>query len=152
MATEPMVSPLPSTRVIHPRWASHHAPVAEGTMNATCTITNGAEGGGWEPDTGPSEGTPTQTYTGRCLVQYEQTLPRRADAADQPTSTRTVLVALPAGSTGQEAGARVKITAVDSNGPLELVGRTFTVQAVSPSSLGFQQNLTCWDDQSNQEV
>jgi len=63
-----------------------------------------------------------------------------------------VLVTLPAAAAAQQRGARVKITAVDGNGLVRLVGRTLTVQAVAPSSLAFEHDLTCWDDQTNQEV
>jgi len=144
------MAPLQSTRVMHPQWAAHHAPVTEGTMNAACEITHGSTGGGWNPATGPTPGTPTVTYTGRCRVVYESTQPRDADAADQAVTSLTVGVALPAGSAPQSKGARVRITAVDANGPAGLVGRVLTVAAVAYPSQALDQNLTCTDDSANQ--
>lgn len=144
------MAPLPSTRVLHPRWAAHHAPVTEGTMNASCEITHGSTGGGWSPTTGATPGTPTVTYTGRCRVAYESTQARDADAADQAITILTVGVALPPGSAPQSKGARVRITSVDANGPTALVGRVFTVDAVAYPSLALDQGLTCTDDSENQ--
>lgn len=144
------MSPLPSTAVVHPRWAAHHAPVAQGTMNASCRIELGSTGGGWTPETGTTPGTPTQTYTGRCRVSYARTQPHQGDAADQLTTTSNVTVALPAGSAEQQRGARVTITAVDANGPAALVGRVLVVESVARPSLAVEQNLTCTDDQTNQ--
>lgn len=144
------MAPLASTRVMHPRWSEHHAPVTEGTMNATCEITHGSTGGGWSSTTGPTPGTPTVTYTGRCRVAYESTQPRDTDAADQAVTIRTVNIALPAGSPAQTPGARVRITAVDTNGPAALVGRVLTLDAVAYPSQAVDQNLTCTDDQANQ--
>lgn len=142
--------PFPSTRVIHPRFAEHHAPVSEGAMNASCTITFGGTAGDWQPGVGATPGTSPTTYTGPCRVQYASTVPRNADAADQTTTERTVLVVLPRGSAKQSAGARVTITAVDANGPAALVDRVLSVGAVGFSSIAFEQDLACTDDQANQ--
>lgn len=149
--------PLPSTRVIHPDWAARHMPVVAGTMNATCVITHGHTGGGWDPTTGPTPGTPTTTYTGPCRVQYAGTAPREADAAGELVTTRSVLVVIPRDLDGvpvpvQSSGARVKITAVDANGPVGLIGQTLTVGAVNLSSLAWEQDLTCTDDQTTPEA
>lgn len=142
--------PFPSTRVIHPAWAAHHAPVAVGTMNATCTITHASTGGGWDPVTGPAAATPAVTYTGPCRVTYRDARGGDGDAADQSTSILPVLVALPLTALPQQVGARITITAVDANGPVGLAGRTLTVRDVGNSSLTFEQDLTCTDDQTNQ--
>lgn len=144
--------PLPTTRVVHPSWAAHHAPVAQGAMGATCEITNGSTGGGWDPVNGATPSTPIVTYTGPCRVQYEPTAPRDADAADQAVIVRTVLVALPRAADRQQPGARVRITAVDANGHAALVGRTFTVEAANTSSLSWEQDLTCTEDATNQQT
>ncbi|RHA38736.1 DUF6093 family protein [Cellulomonas rhizosphaerae] len=142
--------PFPSTTVIHPDWAAHHAGVAEGGMNATCSITHGGTGGDWDPELGATPGTPTVTYTGRCSVDYAATQARDADAADQTITSRSVLVGLPRSAAAQANGARVKITAVDGNGPHALVGRVLTVGSVAADSLTFEQLLECTDDQANQ--
>lgn len=145
-----MTVPLASTRPIHRDWAQHHAPVSVGTMNATCTITYGGTAGGWDPGTGPTTGTPVMAYTGPCRVTYRDSQDNEADAADQRTSVAPVLVALPLTSLPQARGARVKITAVDANGPASLVGRVFAVETVSHSSITLEQDLACADDQTNQ--
>lgn len=119
-------------------------------MNATCEITHGTTGGGWTPGGGGTAGTPVVTYTGPCRVQYDATAPRDTDAADQLTTEQTVLVAIPRGADAQREDARVRITAVDSNGPSSLVGRLFVVRSVNRSSLGWEQDLTCVDDTDNQ--
>lgn len=142
--------PLPSTRVFHPGWAAHHAPVTAGAMNATCTITVGVTAGDWQPDTGPTPGTTATTYTGPCRVEYASTQPQAADAADQSITERLVFVELPATAAAQRHGARVKITAVDANGPAALVNRVLTVGSIDLSSHTFEQVLTCTDDQANQ--
>ena len=148
--------PLRSTRVIHPDWAARHMPVVAGTMNATCVITHGTAGG-WDPVTGPTAGTPSTTYTGPCRVQYAGTAPREADAAGELVTTRTVLVVLPRDLDGvpvpvQPSSARVTVTAVDENGPTGLVGQVLTVGAVNLSSLAWEQDLTCTDDQTTPEA
>lgn len=142
--------PFASTRPIHPDWARRHAPTSRGTMNAECEITRGGTAGGWNPDTGPTAGTPARTYTGLCRVTYRDSQSGEADAADQQTSTAPVTIALPLDSPAQARGARVKITAVDANGPASLVGRVFTVETISHSSITLEQLLACTDDQTNQ--
>lgn len=145
-----MTVPFASTRPIHPDWARHHAPASRGTMNAECTITLGGTAGGWSPETGPTAGDPTTTYTGQCRVTYRDAQSTEADAADQQTSTAPVTIALPLDSPAQARGARVTITEVDANGPASLIGRVFTVETVAHSSITLEQLLTCTDDQTNQ--
>lgn len=121
-------------------------------MNAACVIIRGGTPSDWDPTTGPVAGTTLTTYAGPCLVEYEQGDGRTGDAAGQRVTVRRVAVSLPAGAQTQHPGGRVAIAAVDDNGPGGLVGRTFTVTAVSPSSHGFEQVLSCEDDQANQEA
>lgn len=142
--------PFDSTRVFHPDWAEHHMPVSEGAMNATCTISTSGEGG-WDPIAGPTlPGATIVTYTGRCRVTYLDNQPVEGDAAGQATTVRTVLVALPRDAAPQTIGARVTVTAVDTNGPSTLTGRAMTVRSTEYSSHALEQNLTCIDDQTNQ--
>lgn len=145
--------PFPSTRVVHPGWASRHAPATVDAMNATCVITHGQTGGGWDPATGPTTGTPIVTYTGPCRVGYGTREPRQVDAAGQHVTTRTVTVSIPRDHQGvpvpaQTVGARVTVTGVDANGPAALVGQVLVVTAVALPSLAWQQDLTCVDDQT----
>ncbi|MEV7962408.1 DUF6093 family protein [Oerskovia paurometabola] len=144
--------PFDSTRVVHPDWAAHHALVAEGTMNATCTVSSTtSDESGWDPSNGPTApGGTTTTYTGRCRLTYLENQPDEGDAAGQATTVRAVLVALPRAADQQPAGARVTITAVDMNGPAALTGRVLTVRSTEYSSHALEQYLTCTDDQTNQ--
>ncbi len=142
--------PFGSTRVVHSHWAAHHASVTEGAMGATCEITHGGTPSDWDPKIGPTPGTPAVTYSGPCRIQYAATDPRDTDAADQSVTERVVLVVLPRSAATQPEGARVRITAVDTNGLAALLGRVLTVRSVGRSSLAFEQDLTCTDDQDNQ--
>ena len=144
--------PFDSTRVIHPDWSGHHMPVTEGAMGATCTITTGGAGG-WDPDTGPTPGTPTTLYTGRCRVQAQANAAAERDAADQLVTVSTYLVALPASCPGVpvgDQGAKVTITAMDANGDQALIGAVLTVQSNPTASLRWERDLTCTLDQTNQ--
>lgn len=143
--------PLASTVVVHPDWAGHTATTVAGTWNASCVVEDGTTGGGWDPTTGATPGTPIVVHAGRCRVTYEPTQPRLGDAADQAITTRVVTVALPRDSVhGLSDAARVRITAVDTNGPTSLIGRVLTVEAAAYTSHAVEQLLTCRDDQSNQ--
>jgi hypothetical protein len=119
-------------------------------MNATCTITYGGTGGGWDPTTGPTPSIPTVAYAGPCRVQSTGTANREADAADQLIAQQDVLVVLPRAAAEQSVGARVKVTAVDPNGPAWLTDRVLAVRSVNRSSLAWEQDLTCTDDADNQ--
>ncbi len=144
--------PFDTTHVIHPAWARHHMPVTEGAMGATCRITVGGEGG-WTPEAGPTPGVPVILYDGRCRVQAEPTNEAQHDAAGQLVTTQTYLVAIPADSPAVpvgDQGAKVEILTVDDNGDADLVGRVFTVTGARYSSLRWERDLTCTDDQTNQ--
>lgn len=144
--------PFDSTHVIHPDWSGHHMPVTEGAMGATCTITTGGAGG-WDPDAGETDGTPTTHYTGRCRVQAQANAAAERDAADQLVTVSTYLVALPASCPGVpvgDKGAKVTITAMDANGDQELIGAVLTVQSNPTASLRWERDLTCTLDQTNQ--
>jgi hypothetical protein len=142
--------PFPSTVPMHPRWAEHHAPVSEGRMNARVTITHGQTGGGWDPETGPIPAVPTVTYVGRAALAYDSSKPAAQTAADQPLTTRPVLLSLPLTAAAQTEGARVHVDLVDANGPSGLTGRWLTITADSPTSEGFDVVYLALDDQSNQ--
>ncbi len=119
-------------------------------MNATVTITHGQTGGGWDPETGPTPSVPITTYEGRAALAYDSTRPAAQVAADQPITTRPVLISLPLTAAAQTAGARVHVDAVDANGPGALVNRVLTIQADSPTSEGFDVVYVALDDQTNQ--
>jgi len=142
--------PFPATRPIHPRWAEHYAPVTQGRMNAQVTITHGSTGGSWDPDNGVTPDVPNRTYQGPAALAYDSAQPAGQVAADQPITTRTVLVTLPLTAAPQSRGARVHVDGVDANGPAGLTGRVLTISADSPSSEGFDVVYRALDDQTNQ--
>lgn len=142
--------PLPSTRVIHPRWAAHHQPITEDAMNATVTITHGATGGDWSFEDGEQPGEAIVTYTGAARVVYVPTQARDADAVGQEITTRRVVLGIPREVELQVRTAVVVVDAVDANGPSWLAGRKLVVQSVGGSSLAWEQLLDCLDDAANQ--
>lgn len=87
--------PFDTTRVIHPDWSKHHAPVAAGGMNATVQIFNPADDtDGWDPvkeENTLIHGTPV--YDGPARVQ-ELNRPDRATQADQEVTEHQYLVQL----------------------------------------------------------
>jgi hypothetical protein len=136
------VSPLASTSVVDPRWAAHHAPVAAGTMNAACTISRDGDGD-WDPTTGPTSGTPTVTYAGPCRIGASGVVVRTVDAADQQVALDVIPLTLPLSAPVQTAGARVHITAVDSNGPASLVGLDLIIEQAPSASIAVEQAYAC---------
>lgn len=64
------VSPLPSTRVIHPRFEAHHTPVATGTMTGEVQVTRVDNVGTRSAVTGKTEyADPVVIYTGPARIQ-----------------------------------------------------------------------------------
>ncbi|PZR55227.1 hypothetical protein DNL40_02330 [Xylanimonas oleitrophica] len=142
--------PLDSTRPIHPDWAAHHTATTQGSMNAVVTITQGSTGGGWDPVTGPRPSIPIQTYTGPARITYQALDAGIRDAAGQDVTVREVTVALPRPAAAQAIGARIRVDAVDANGPTALVGREYTVTSAPYSSHALEHVLTAVDEQNNQ--
>lgn len=146
------MSPFPSTKVVHPRFAEHHAPVTEGAMTATCEVAVHTAGT-WNPTDGSVPGDKTVLYTGPCRVQALSNQPADSDAAGQPTTGHTYLIVLPMDQPtipAGDAGAKVTVLTVDTNGDAELVSRVLTVRDVKYSSLRWERDLTCTDDLTNQ--
>ncbi|ACZ29572.1 hypothetical protein Xcel_0533 [Xylanimonas cellulosilytica DSM 15894] len=143
--------PLDTTHPVHPDWAAHYQPVSQRTMNATVTVTDGTTGGGWDPVTGPIPDAPVVVYTGKARVAYKPVRAEDRDAAGQRVTVRDVTVAVDRDACPELATtARVKVTAVDANGPAALAGRTLAVQSTAWPSHALEQVITCTDDQTNQ--
>ncbi len=143
--------PFPSTRVVHPRWSAHHQPVTEDAMNALVTIEFGGTEPTWSSGGVSTEGEAAVTYTGPARITYVPAQAREADAADQEVALRRVDVALPREASPQQVDARVRVDAVNGNGPAWLVGRVLTVASLGRSSHAWEQLLECVDDLANQE-
>lgn len=140
--------PFPTTRVIHEDWEALHRPVAAGAMTAVCTVTTGGAGG-WDPDTGPSPGTPTTVHTGPCRVQALNSGANAADAAGQLVIERPYLVAVAADA--PEIPARARVHVDECVGDPHLVGKVLTVVDPKYGSLRFERDLLCNLDLTNQE-
>lgn len=142
--------PLPSTRVVHPRWSAHHAPVTEDAMNAVVVITYGGTEPTWSSGGHESEGEAVTTYAGEARVVYDPVQGRDTESADQDVTVRRVTVSLPRTADDQEVGARVLVLSVDDNAPSWLTGTVLTVASLGRSSYAWEQLLECADDLANQ--
>ena len=139
--------PLASTRVVHPRWAEHHAPTVEGAMGCQVQISHGGTPGTWTPQGGAVPGTPSTPWTGAAALSYADLGGRQIDAADQTMTARLVRVEIPRTAPTQVVGSRVKVTAVDAYTPAALLGARLTVQSMDISSPAATQVLLCVLDQ-----
>ena len=103
--------PFPGTRVIHPDWSKHHAPVAAGGMNATVQIFNpDAAVSTWNPVTEQQDydrGEPI--YDNPARVQQLSTAGETNQAA-QDVTAHTYLVQLLFDAPHIEQGWRVIVT------------------------------------------
>lgn len=141
--------PLPSTRVFHPHWADRVAPVTEGAMNATVTISVADGDAHWVSGQGMVGGGSRDTYTGPARITYAVAQARQADAALQEVTERRVTVTLPRDAELQEEGAVVHVDAItDPNAPSWLPEAALVVGSVSRSSYAWEQLLDCTDDQT----
>lgn len=136
------MSPLASTRVIHPHWSQHHQPTAQGAMTATCQIGGESSGEGtWDPVNKvmiPDVADPV--YDGRCRVQADFR-PSPVTEADQDTADRRYLVAVPAGTLGIQERMTVVITA--SPKAPQTAGTSLTILAVEHNNEAFELDLSC---------
>lgn len=139
--------PFPTTRVIHPRWSSHHQPVADGGMTAVVAISVPGTGPGTFDDATGYTTPPTRVtiYTGAARIQADFR-PSDAELGEQDTSVQRYLVAVHAGVNDIPYGAQVRVTAAPNDG--QLVGRRFFVQSVTFASERFERDLICTETAS----
>lgn len=139
------MSPLPSTRVVHPLWGDHHGAVSDAAMNATIRIIRGSTTD-WTPEDGPIAGFDNVVYTGTARVSYDLDRPFTKDNADQVTTTAVILVALPRSAVLSElpdSGMTVKVDAVDQNGLSEFATATLRILKTRHSGLSFGIVMDC---------
>lgn len=138
------MSPLPTTKVIHPGWSTHHQGTAAATMTGTCVITRAVAGETYDPDTGST--TPAEAamvYEGPCRVQATGGTGSRSAGtlrAGQPTSTRSYLVVIPVDSEVPAIGDRVTVEAPDDPW---LTGKVLLVEGITGGTVLWQRNLSC---------
>lgn len=136
--------PRPSSNVIHPRWATHHRPVVEGTFTATIAIRDPAQDtrGELDHDTGTRPVVKaTPYYVGGCRIQ-QQKQPQVSISADQRVTTHDYLVPVPI-----EVNARTGHIGTVTDCPADptLVGRELKVTDVLRGSLAWERDLICID-------
>lgn len=141
--------PFTGSRVIHPDWQGHHAPVAAATHTGTCTITAGATGGGWDPVAGDTPGTPTTVHTGPCRVEDMARSVGTRDVAGQGVAPYPYLVAITLDAPTIPDGARVHVDTYPDD--LRLVGRNLIVVSSSYGDGRFERVLGCTLDPANDE-
>lgn len=139
--------PLPSTKVIHPRWSDHHAPVPAGAMTATCTAYIGGEGS-WDPVNGATPGETTPLYVGPCRAQALNRSAGEADSAGQPVVEHPYLVVINRDAAELPIGTRVLIDTCPDDP--QLVGKVLTVADITMGSLRWERDLLCDLDITNQ--
>lgn len=140
-----LVSPLPGTHVVHPRWGAKHGAVSSDAMNTTIRVLHGTATD-WTPGTGPLESDGTLIYEGVARVSYDLDRPFARDNAGQVTTTSVILVALPRDAVLvglPESGMTVKVDSVDENGLPEFVATTLRIIKARHSGLSFGIVMDC---------
>lgn len=140
------MSPLPSTRVIHPRWGAKHGAVSDDAMNAVISIMAGTTAD-WTPEAGLVPGEGNFIYRSKpARVSYDLDRPFTKDNADQVTTTSVILVALPRDAVLDRlpgSGMTVKVESVDENGIPEFAQATLRILKARHSGLSFGIVMDC---------
>lgn len=137
--------PFGNTRVIPTGWSRHHAPVAEGGMNAEVTIgTRGATT--HDPDTDETTTTWSQEYAGPARIQALNEA-QQQDLAGERISGRGFLVQIRFDADRVVPGMRVHVTSA-VNDEL-LVGDDLWLVDAQSGSERFTRDLICSDNQSD---
>jgi hypothetical protein len=142
-------------RVIPHDWSAHHRPVLDTTHTVTVTIRPpGGTLGTFDPVLGTRPVTPYPVYyTGLARVQLMvRAQDQIRNAGEQQVSTIGYQVTLDSEVTGIEIGYLVRVTELDDNGDVSLIGRDLTVEAIERGSLYWERRLLCSDDLEVQET
>lgn len=142
------MAPLRGTVVFHPSFQAHHAPVAEGGMTSTCTVTdpNAPTGKVFDSSTGQTTAGPAApTFISPCRVQLQASIRENPlDTVGQEVAAPPYLVQLPATAPDVQEGWRVRITS--SPDDPQMVGRALTVRTVTYGSQRITRDLYCVDE------
>lgn len=135
------MSPLPGTKVFHPRFAEHHRPTADASMTTPCTVHRVS--GGPPPYPKPAGWTGAGViHETTCRVQ---SLNREGGGvpAEQPVTERQYLVTLPViGAPAFRAGERGDV--------VKALGREFRVVNIMFGSQLWEIDLICVDNLTQQ--
>jgi hypothetical protein len=139
--------PLKGTRVIHPSFQQHHAPVAEGAMTATVNLLDPSLPAETTYDraTGQTTVVPASPAFSRVPARVQR-LSGRADPSDavaQDVLQPPYLIAVPYPLKAEEGWIVHVLECPDDP---ELAGRRYTVQQVAYGSARIERDLFCEDE------
>lgn len=137
--------PFPSTRVFHRDFSTHHQPVANGRMTATCRVEKPGIGTTWDSTTESTvPAAPTVIIASSICAVQEYMRAKAADQAGQVVTERRYRVSLPADVPKIEVKSHVVI--LTATGDANMVGRTFYIDDVLFGSERFERDLICLDN------
>lgn len=131
--------PLPSTRIIHPSWSSHHQAAVETSLTGELVITAFPGTGDWDPVTGAVAGAEGATlYSGAFRLQALRGSDAPAiDTAGQPLTAQTYQLSLPASAPVVPPGSRARVSLCQDDPAL--VGRSLSVLSAEVGSQRFER-------------
>lgn len=140
---------LPNAQALHPRWESHHRPVAEAFLTADVIIRrHTGTGTTFDPNTGQTTySEPTTVYEGEARIQRMSQLEISRAIGDRQVIVRGATVSLPVSAAEVRIVDEVQVVAYrdpDSGDPY-LAGRPLWVHDVRPGSLLWQRDLVVLD-------
>jgi hypothetical protein len=145
--------PFDTMQVIPAGWSEHHQPVTESAMTATINLETPGTPGGWDPTSGPTDGTVVVVWSGPARVQVLNDIAGQIEAADQSVTSARYLVVIPKAAPLPVLDVTtVHVTAVTGNGDVNLVGKRLTVRSADTGSITWERDLTCDLDETNQEA
>lgn len=125
--------PFPNARVIPERWAEHHRPTAESTMNTPATF---------HRSSGPAPYPVPPGWTGlellwstKVRVQALTNIRQPAEAGEQTVTTRRYLVTAPVDGPPLQAGPE--------GDQVHVLGRRLRIVDLSPGSNLWEADLVC---------
>jgi hypothetical protein len=139
-----MAAGLPNMHVIGPTWESHHAPVTDDAMTATCTVTRRTAGQAvFDPNTGRNAyPDPVTVYSGRCRITQPSVSAGQnvTEVGDKPTTIAGYDLAVPLTAPILQVGDTVTITAATD---VAFAGVTLAITAGHGGSLAWQRTYRC---------
>lgn len=140
------MSPLPGYKIIPPRWAEHHRPVANATMTAPCVIKRISDG---PPPYPLPEGWTSERpiHESVCRVQ-ELKREGGGTPGEQPTAERQYLIPVPL--TNADGVALPELRSGERGDIVHAIGRQFRIVQVMFGSQEWERDLICVDNQTQQ--
>lgn len=135
--------PLPSSRIVHPRWVEHAREHMDTSFPDTCTIRHpGGTAGTFDPETGNTPTVPYPAhYSGPCAAEDDPTAARELLVAEQEVTLAVTVVRVPWSVTDVAEGDLVTVT--DSADPVLVARGEMTVTDVQASTSATYRRLLC---------